>query len=88
MQIQINIILHRATAAVNFPYVSYLEDNCTSNNCFKGMYADLWHGLSKQMNFTYEIKKETVWGVLENGFWKGIIGEIIFEQIHYYHTWY
>ena len=39
------------------------------------MYADLWNDLSKQMNFTYEIQKETVWGVLESGVWKGIIGE-------------
>ena len=65
----------RAASAINAPYVTHLENNCKTETCFDGMYAVFWKTLSKQMNFTYTIQRETVWGVLVNGSWQGIIGE-------------
>ena len=47
----------RAVAAQWAPEVTYIEDNCTSKDCFKGTCAELWHALSKEMNFTYTIRR-------------------------------
>ena len=64
----------RAAAALNPPYIYYLEDNCTSTKCFKGSYSRIWSNLQTKMNFTYTIRKESVWGVKINGTWHGLIG--------------
>ena len=66
--------IYRASSAINPPYVTYLEDNCKTEECFKGIFADVWHALSKKMNFTYTIRIEKVYGSLINGSWKGMIG--------------
>ena len=47
----------RAVAAQWAPEVTYIEDNCSSKDCFKGTCAELWHALSKEMNFTYTIRR-------------------------------
>ena len=68
---------YRAAAGLSPPYVTYIEDNCTTKGCFQGMFADVWHELSEKMNFTYTIRKMTVWGALNNGSWNGMIGTSI-----------
>ena len=45
----------RASALPNKPYVTVVEEGCTSQDCFQGMYPDVWHNLQKLMNFTYKI---------------------------------
>ena len=65
---------YRIAAAVNPPDIFYIEDNCNSKDCFKGIDRDVWHILSEKMNFTYTVQKEDVYGSFINGSWKGMIG--------------
>ena len=64
----------KIVSTYNPPVVTYIEDNCTSRKCFKGMVADAWNALAEKMNFTYTIKKAYQWGTLENGKWNGMVG--------------
>ena len=64
----------RAATGLYPPYVTHITDNCTREDCFKGVFADIWHALSKQMNFTYVIRRSYVWGTLIDGSWNGMIG--------------
>ena len=49
----------------------------TSNNCFKGLFADVWDALAVEMNFTYTPIKEYYHGSFTNGSWIGSIGRKI-----------
>ena len=69
----------RVVSAYSPPAVTYIEDNCTSERCFKGMYADIWHSLSKKMNFTYTIRRAYAWGSNNNGTWNGTVGMVAKE---------
>ena len=40
------------------PHQTYVEDKCHSPDCFKGIYADVFHILQSQLNFTYSIQVE------------------------------
>ena len=64
----------RVLSAYSAPSVTYIEDGCTSNDCFKGIFADVWHTLSQQLNFTYTVKRAYKWGSLSNGSWDGMVG--------------
>lgn len=64
----------RVVSAYSPPSVTLIEDGCTSGDCFKGIFADVWHTLSEQMNFTYTIKRAYKWGSLANGSWDGMVG--------------
>ena len=66
----------RVTSAYSPPFVSVVEDNCTSNVCFKGDLPDTWHSLSQRMNFTYTVRRAYQWGNLVNGTWNGMIGQV------------
>ena len=66
----------KVASAYNPPVVTYIEDNCANQNCFKGMFADVWHSLAEKMNFTYSIKKANQWGSFINGSWNGMVGMI------------
>ena len=62
-------------ATVSPPYSIYLENGCSSANCFKGVYADTFQELKKTLNFTFTIEHVKAFGgVLENGSWTGMIG--------------
>ncbi len=68
----------RASALHNIPYETHLEDGCTGPDCFKGMFADVWHSLQDIMNFTYKMymPEDGQWGALrEDGTWTGIVGK-------------
>lgn len=60
----------------NPPYVTRLVEGCQSDECYQGIFPDIWHVLQKNMNFTYthEKRKEVAWGVFVNGTWIGIVG--------------
>ena len=47
----------RIIASIQEPYQTYIEDGCSSRECFKGLYADVFHGLKEILNFTFSIKK-------------------------------
>lgn len=47
----------RIIASLQEPYQTYIEDGCTSANCFHGLYADVFHSLKDILNFTSTIKK-------------------------------
>ena len=64
----------RMVSAFSPPAVTYIEDNCSSKRCFKGLFADVWHALVEQMNFTYTIRRAHQWGSYENGKWNGMVG--------------
>ena len=64
----------RVLAAFAPPSVTYIEDGCTSKHCFKGIFANVFHALSDQMNFTYTIKRAYMWGSFTNGTWNGMVG--------------
>ena len=63
-------------SAYNPPAVTYIEDNCANQKCFKGMFADVWHAMAEEMNLTYSIKKSNQWGSFINGSWNGMVGMI------------
>ena len=64
----------RVVSAYSPPTVTYIEDGCTSKDCFKGIFANVWHELSDKMNFTYTIRRVYMWGSETNGSWNGMIG--------------
>ena len=70
-------MIGRAASAYNPPAVTYIEDNCSTNDCFKGMFPDVWHALSIRMNFTYTIQRAYQWGSVVNGSWSGMIGQYL-----------
>ena len=79
----LNVSQHfRAAAVYNPPYVTHLMDGCSSVECFRGMYADVWHELAKIMNFTFTMSRQTAWGSLINGSWHGMIGEWVFVVLY------
>ena len=47
----------RIIASLQEPYQTYIEDGCTSANCFHGLYADVFHSLKDILNFTSTIQK-------------------------------
>ena len=63
-----------AASGIALPLVTYLEDGCSSRQCFKGFFADIWHDLSTELNFTYTLYKRNQWGSLVNGSWNGMVG--------------
>ena len=64
----------RVVSAYAPPAVTYIEDHCSSISCFQGIFADVWHALVDQMNFTFTIRRAYQWGSLENGKWNGMVG--------------
>ena len=64
----------RVVSAYSPPSVTYIEDGCTSKDCFKGIFANVFHALAEQMNFTFSIKKAYMWGSVTNGTWNGMVG--------------
>ena len=71
----------RAAVGQAAPYVTELKDNCSSQECFKGIYASVWHSLQKRMNFTYNIREEHKYGTFIDGKWNGLVGNDISEII-------
>ena len=61
-------------SALSPPAVTYIEDKCSSKRCFKGFFADVWHALVDQMNFTFTIRRAYEWGSFENAKWNGMVG--------------
>ena len=47
----------RIIASLQEPYQTYIEDGCTSVDCFRGLYADVFHSLKDILNFTSTIQK-------------------------------
>ena len=66
----------RVVSARHPPFVTYIEDNCTAKECFRGIYPDILHDLSIKMNFTYTIQRMYKWGSLVNNTWNGMVGLI------------
>ena len=64
----------RVVSAYHPPAVTFIQDGCTSKNCFKGLFADIWHTLSEQLNFTFTVRRVYQWGSLTNGTWNGMVG--------------
>ena len=71
----IHIILHRITTAVWPPYQIHAEDGCSSKDCYKGIFPDIFYAIQSKLNFTYTIEINNAAGtILENGTWTGQIG--------------
>ena len=70
-----NNLFHRAAGIVSRPNIDYLENECSNSKCFRGIYSKIWHTLQEKMNFTYTIKRHTVYGTYKNGTWNGVIGK-------------
>ena len=64
------------TAVYDPPAVTHITDNCSTKDCFKGMYPNLLNALCKKMNFTYTVHMADSWGSFVNGTWTGMIGEV------------
>ena len=67
----------KVTSVYSPPAVTYIEDNCNTTVCFRGMFADVLHALSEQMNFTYTVQRSYRWGAYINGTWDGMVGQLI-----------
>ena len=66
----------RVVSAYAPPAVTYIEDGCTSKSCFKGIFANVFHALADQMNFTFTIKRAYMWGSVTNGTWNGMVNSL------------
>ena len=66
----------RIVSAYNPPSVSYIEDNCSSKRCFKGLFPDVWHLIADQFNLTFTVRQVYQWGSFENGKWNGMVGMV------------
>ena len=64
----------RVVSAYSPPSVTYIEDGCTSKDCFKGIFANVFYALAERMNFTFSIKRTYMWGSVTNGTWNGMVG--------------
>ena len=73
---------YRAASSTCGTETTFIEDNCSSKDCFKGRFADIWHDLSGIMNFTYSIRKISTFGTLRNGSWNGMIGIKRYQRIN------
>ena len=72
----------RTASAYNPPAVTYIENSCSAQNCFQGMFPDIWHALSARMNFTFTVERAYEWGSVVNGTWSGMIGKAEFSDIN------
>lgn len=54
----------RVVSVLNPPFVTHIEDNCTKAECFKGIYPDMLHDLSRKINFTYTIERVYKWSTM------------------------
>ena len=71
----------RVVAAKYPPDVSYIEDNCMNNTCFRGMFADIWDEMSRDMNFSYSVRRVEEWGSYVNGTWNGMVRMLQKNQV-------
>ena len=71
--------ISRAGGALYNTFCTYIENNCTKPECFKGITGDVWDTLANVLNFSYTIFKNDAWGTLENISgriqWNGLIGK-------------
>ena len=66
---------HRVVTSIQEPFQTYIEDGCSSIECFKGLYADVFHELKQILNFTFTIDWVKAYGArLDNHSWTGMIG--------------
>ena len=69
------IISHRIVSSITAPYTTKVEDGCSTTECFKGLYADVFHELSQILNFTFTISLVESYGSkFSNDTWSGMIG--------------
>ena len=67
--------MNRVVSAITAPYTIHVEDGCTTKDCFKGLYADVFHELAQIINFTFTISLVESYGSkFDNGSWNGMIG--------------
>ena len=64
----------RIVSVYNPPSVSYIQDNCSSKSCFKGLFPDVWHAIVDQFNLTFTVTQVYQWGSVEKGKWNGMVG--------------
>ena len=73
-----SFILNRIASSTYPQWISHAEDGCSSSKCFKGYYADVFHALQTELNFTYTITFNKVFGAKQkDGSWSGKIGDFI-----------
>ena len=73
-----NLIWNRIASSTYPQWISHAEDGCSSPKCFKGYYADVFHALQNELNFTYTITFDKVFGAKQkDGSWSGKIGDFI-----------
>ena len=70
------ILFFRAGGALYGTFCTYIENNCSKPECFKGITGDVWDTLRNVLNFSYTIFESNAWGSLENNSWNGLIGNI------------
>ena len=67
--------MDRITSMIYPMYTTYVEDGCSSSECFKGYYSDALHAVQSVLNFTYTVQVNNAFGVKQtNGSWTGQIG--------------
>ena len=78
---------YRAGGALYNTFCSYIENNCTKPDCFKGITGDVWDTLRSVLNFSYAVFENHVWGSMENNSglvtWNGLIGNNIFHLVRH-----
>lgn len=75
----LNLYAYARRIAANFnpPYITKVSKNCRDDQCFQGMFPDVWHVLAYTMNFTFLLNPppDRAWGTkLPDGKWNGMIG--------------
>lgn len=66
----------RITTSIWPPKQTHVTDGCGSEECYKGIFPDVFHAIQSELNFTYTIVTTNNGGGtrLENGTWIGQIG--------------
>ena len=66
----------RITSKIYAPQQTYVKDGCQSPECFQGYYTDALHQIQVELNFTYRIVYEDVFGkILADKTWNGMVGK-------------
>ena len=67
--------INRIVSSITAPYTTHVKDGCSSSECFKGLYADVFHELTQILNFTFSISLVESYGSkFPNNTWNGMIG--------------
>ena len=78
IKIKLTSIFYRVISFVWPNMVTHAKRSCSSSECFKGYFAELFYNVQTLLNFTYDLRIGHGYGrKMENGSWTSTIGNIL-----------